>query len=161
MSSLLTNKKMEWSEIRKTVKQSLVDFFIWFANFFFWWLPEKQKGYALLSLHVMCFIVLWILFFILPSPYNIIPLIVFILVLLQFYIFNGCIATKAEWHFHKSDITVVDPLLFILQIPPTNDVRRTYTKLCLTGSVVLMSLIIGSKPLFSSLYNVPERLSGI
>jgi len=161
MSSLLSNKKMTWNEIRRKIKYSIVDFFIWFANFFFWWLPEKQKGYALLSLHVMCFIVLWILFFILPSPYNIIPPVILTLVILQFYIFHGCIVTKSEHHFHKSDITVVDPLLFILQIPPTNDVRHLYTNISLTGSVVLMSIILGSKPYLKSLYNVPERFSDI
>jgi hypothetical protein len=109
----------------------------------------------------MCFVVLWIVFFILPSPYNIIPPIILTLVLLQFYIFRGCIVTKSEHHFHKSDITVVDPLLFILQIPPTNDVRHLYTNISLTGSVVLMSIILGSKPYLKSLYNVPEKLSSI
>jgi len=152
---------MIWNEIRRKIKYAQVDFFIWFTNFFFWWLPEKARGFALLFLHVLSFFVLWLGFIILPNPYNIIPPVVFILVLLQFYILHGCVVTKSEYHFHKSEITGIEPMLFVLQIPPSKTARHACAFLLLSASVVLMSIILGSKPYLKSLYNVPEKLSSI
>jgi hypothetical protein len=149
---------MEWNEIRRKLKYAQVDFFIWFTNFFFWWLPEKARGYALLILHVSSFVLLWLLFFILPNAYKIIPAIVFVVVLVQFCVFHGCVVTKSEYHFHKSEITGIEPFLFMLQIPPTKRSRHVYAVVLLTASVLLMSVILGSKPYLKSLYNVPEKL---
>ena len=58
--------------------------------------------------------------------------------LIQFSLLTCCVVTKAEIKFHKLDLTIIDPLLYVLGLPITNKVRHDYTIIVLVLSLAVM-----------------------
>jgi hypothetical protein len=130
---------MDYDLIKKEFKKNLMALIIYIIDNLFWWLPnDVYRGKLLLVMHVLSFVAVWTLFLMAPYPYTLISPAIFLIVLIQFYLLSGCIVTKAEIQFHKLDLTIIDPLLYILGVPITNKLRYDYTIIILVLSVVVM-----------------------
>lgn len=130
---------MEWDLIKKEFKNNLISFFIYIIDQLFWWLPnDVYRGKTLLAMHFLSFVAIWILFLVLRYPYNLISPTIFLIVLLQFFLLSYCVVTKAEIQFHKLDLTIIDPLIYILGMPVTNKLRYEYTIIVLVLSLAVM-----------------------
>ena len=130
---------MEWDLIKKEFKNNLISFFIYIIDKLFWWLPNDiYRGKTLLAMHFLSFVAIWVLFLVLRYPYNLISPAAFLIVLIQFFILSYCVVTKAEMQIHKLDLTVIDPLIYILGMPVTNKLRYEYTIIVLVLSLAVM-----------------------
>ena len=137
---------MDWKLIKNEFKNNLISFFIYITDQLFWWLPNDiYRGKALLIMHFLSFVAIWILFLVVRYPYTLISPAILLIVIIQFSLLSCCVVTKAEIQFHKLDLTIIDPLLQILGIPITNRQRQYYTILVLILSVCLMTYKIVTK----------------
>jgi len=137
---------MEWNFIKNEFKNNSISFFVYIMDHLFWWLPsDVYRGKLLLAMHFLSFIAVWAVFFLVKYPYNIISPAILSIVLIQFFIFNYCVVTKAEIKFHKLDFTIIDPLLYILGVPVTNKTRYDSTILILLASLGIMGYKIYTK----------------
>ena len=137
---------MDWTEIGKEIKNKLIPFFIYMTHQLFWWLPtDEYRGKALLAMHFLSFIAIWALFLVSRYPYTLISPAVLLIVLIQFSLLSSCVVTKVEIQFHRLDLTIIDPLLYILGIPITNKLRHDYSIIILVLSIAIMSYKIITK----------------
>jgi len=108
----------------KRIKSGFVELFKQIAQVFFFWLPgDELKGYALVILHLITGLSLVVLFLISQKSAKIAIAIFFFIVLIQQYLFRGCVVTKAEQHLTKNSVTIFDPIINMTGIEPTNELR--------------------------------------
>jgi hypothetical protein len=137
---------MDWDLIKKEFKNNLISFFIYIIDQLFWWLPnDVYRGKTLLIMHFLSFVAIWALFLVMPYPYTLISPAILLIVLVQFSLLRCCVVTRAEIQFHKLDLTIIDPLLYMLGIPITNKARYEFTILVVVGSLAIMSYKIITK----------------
>jgi len=134
----------------KELRSTLVNAIIALAHVIFFWLPggNPAHGAALAAFHPV-FIFSWVLIFFLYSSNR--PLRIFIcifacLTVFSHWYFRGCIITRAEQYLTGSKDTIMDPILQILNIKPTNDTRFAITvgsSMSIT-SIMLFSILMDS-----------------
>lgn len=62
-------------------------------------------------------------------------------ILLLFFVFDGCILTRLENRFCKGNITIIDPFLRFLKIPVTYNNRFNYTMAFMIFSCIMEPII--------------------
>jgi hypothetical protein len=104
--------------------------------------PDSRKaGYLLYRIHsvLVVLLVLSTIFIRRLRPYILIFYIPF------FYLHvhnNGCPITKAERKLHKEDLTVLDPVLMLMGVPPTNKNRNLFQIFVSTVFVLLLVFML-------------------
>jgi len=104
--------------------------------------PDPRKaGYLLYRIHcvLVVLLVLSTIFIHKLRPYILIFYIPF------FYLHvhnNGCPITKAERKLHNEDLTVLDPVLSLMGIPPTNKNRNLFQIFVSTLFVLLLVFML-------------------
>jgi hypothetical protein len=129
--------------IIKIIQTKIIEFIENIFHIFFPFLSNYQKGIFLIIIHFILISTGIILFFLTNNiliKYTI--LISSIIIFASQILFRGCIITRVERRLSNTDITVVDPILYLANIDRTKETRYSLTLGLSIGLMVSMILTI-------------------
>jgi hypothetical protein len=139
---------MNHTEILRSVRDLLVEFFIAAARLLFVWLPgdDAVRGRALMAFHPVLMSALVMMFFLFPRghPLRFFIVAVSLVVVASQWLLGGCVITRAEQRLTGEKITILDPFLALANIQVNRETRNAATvgMSTVTCGLLLWNLVI-------------------